>query len=288
MDEPTNLEDTPKRIRLDLRLIHEIPELSRSFGTKLIQNGKVAVNGEVIDKPGYKLWPYDELEVDYDKSILDIIPDIELPIIYEDGDCVAIDKPTGVLTHTKGRLQPEATVATWLRRRIHNMTGDRAGIVHRLDRATSGVMICAKHPAALKLLQKQFENRTAKKTYLAVVSGMVTPDKAIIDLPIERNPKAPATFRVGASGKDAQTRYEVVKFGKDTTLLELHPATGRTHQLRVHLAHISHPILGDPLYGKSDARLYLHSYQLSLTLPNGTKKTFTSQAPTSFEKVLGL
>jgi RluA family pseudouridine synthase len=168
------------------------------------------------------------------------------------------------------------------------MTGDRAGIVHRLDRATSGVMICAKHPAALKLLQKQFENRTAKKTYLAVVSGIVTPDEAIINLPIERNPKAPATFRVGASGKDAQTRYEVVKFGIGKTLLELHPATGRTHQLRVHLAHISHPILGDPLYGKSDARLYLHSRQLSLTLPNGTKKTFTSPAPTSFEKVLGL
>jgi 23S rRNA pseudouridine1911/1915/1917 synthase len=104
MDEATNLEDAPKRIRLDLRLIHEIPELSRSFGTKLIQTGKVAVNGEVIDKPGYKLWPYDELEVDYDTSILDIIPDIELPIIYEDEDCVAIDKPTGVLTHTKGRL----------------------------------------------------------------------------------------------------------------------------------------------------------------------------------------
>lgn len=277
-------EERPKRERLDMRVVREIPQLSRAFGVKLILGGQVQVNGEVVDKPGHKLWPTDTVAIDYDVTELEKIPDIELPILYEDDDCVVIDKPLGLLVHTKGALLPEATVATWLRKRTHDMTGERAGIVHRLDRATSGVLMCAKHPAALKFLQKQFEQRTVEKTYTAVVEGLLKEPEAIIDLPIERNPKAPATFRVGAQGKHAVTRYKVLENGANKSLVELYPKTGRTHQLRVHMAHLGCPIVGDELYGQKAIRLYLHAHSLTLTLPSGDKKTFTSPVPPSFKK----
>lgn len=286
MGDYTPPEERPKRERLDVRVVREVPELSRAFGTKLISQGKVQVNGEVNDKPGHKLWPTDTVTVDYDVTELEKIPDIDLPIVYEDDDCVVIDKPVGVLTHTKGALLPEATVASWLRRRMRDMSGDRAGIVHRLDRATSGVLVCAKHPQALSYLQKQFEKRTVEKTYIAVVRGVVDPPEAIIDLPIERNPKAPATFRVGAQGKHAVTRYKVVEFGKAKSLVELSPKTGRTHQLRVHMTHIGNPIVGDTLYGTEAERLYLHAAQISITLPSGERKTFVSSVPASFREEL--
>lgn len=286
MGEYTPVEERPKRERLDVRVVREIPELSRAFGVKLITGGKVLVNNEIIDKPGHKLWPTDIVSIDYDVTELEKIPNIELPILYEDDDCVVIDKPVGLLTHTKGALLPEPTVATWLRRRTHNMSGDRAGIVHRLDRATSGVLICAKHPEALKFLQKQFEQRTVKKVYAAVVEGVVDPPEAIIDLPIERNPKAPATFRVGPQGKHAVTQYKVIETASAKTLLELYPKTGRTHQLRVHMNHLGHPIIGDTLYGTSAIRLYLHAFMLTIVIPSGETKTFTSKLPESFEKEL--
>lgn len=279
-------EQRPKRERLDVRVVRDIPQLSRAFGTKLILGGKVTVNGEITDKPGHKLWPTDVVVIDYDTTELDKIPDIELPILYEDDDCVVIDKPVGLLTHTKGALLPEPTIATWLRRRTHNMTGERAGIVHRLDRATSGVLICAKHPDALSFLQKQFEQRTVQKTYTAVAQGIIEVPEAIIDLPIERNPKNPSTFRVGIQGKDSTTRYKVLDLGKDKTSLELYPKTGRTHQLRVHLAHIGHPIIGDDLYGKKAIRLYLHAHSLTMKVPSGETMTFVSPIPESFKREL--
>src|SRR5690606_13156642 len=118
--------------------------------------------------------------------------------------------------------------------RLHSMEGERAGIVHRLDRATSGVMICAKTPEAHVWMQKQFAQRRTKKTYSAIVGGHMSPEKAIVDMPIERNPKKPQMFRVGANGKPALTQYEVLSETDRHSLLELKPETGRTHQLRVH------------------------------------------------------
>jgi 23S rRNA pseudouridine1911/1915/1917 synthase len=178
-------------------------------------------------------------------------------------------------------------VASFARSRTDLMSGERPGIVHRLDRATSGVMICAKTPEALSWLQKQFHDRHSKKTYTAIVKGTPEPQEALIDMPIERNPKAPATFRVGANGKEAQTRYKVVRTSSKYSLLELQPRTGRTHQLRVHLAHQKHPIVGDTLYaGKPAERLYLHAHKLELTLPNGETKTFTAPIPEAFNSFL--
>ncbi len=273
--------------RLDQRVVQLIPDISRSFAIRLINEEKVKVNNSVVTKAGYKLKADDTIDIDYTPETANSIPAIELPILYEDDDCVVINKPVGILTHSKGAFNPEATVATWLSERTKDMDGDRAGIVHRLDRATSGVMICAKTPEALSWLQKQFAQRRTKKTYNALIEGVLSPEEALIDMPIERNPKKPQMFRVGSNGKPSKTYYKTIETGKKYSLLELKPETGRTHQLRVHLKHFNHPIIGDTFYEGSPAeRLFLHATSLELTLPNRTRKVFTAELPTIFKDTL--
>jgi len=273
--------------RLDRQVVAQLPQLSRSFAAKLIEAGQVSVNGQVELKPSHKLADSDKIVVDYQPPNADQLPVIELPIVYEDKSCVVINKPAGILTHSKGVFNPEATVATWLQPKLSNLDGERAGIVHRLDRATSGVMICAKTPEALAWLQKQFSQRKVRKTYQAVVKTEMPKPAAVIDMPIERNPKRPQTFRAGPNGKPSITEYEVIKTGNGYSLLELRPQTGRTHQLRVHLSHLGHPIIGDTLYGGPEAdRLYLHAESLELTLPNKKRQTFYVPTPEQFKDLL--
>lgn len=273
--------------RLDLRVVEQIPTLTRSYATKLITDGKVMVNGTAVTKSGYKLRENDAVTVDFDEELFKTIPEIDLPVLYEDDDCVVVNKPAGLLTHSKGAFNPEPTVATWLRGRLRSMEGERAGIVHRLDRATSGVIICAKTPEAHAWLQKQFSQRRVKKSYYAVVSGVLKQPEAIIDLPIERNPKAPATFRVGRNGKSAKTQYRVQDSSDTYSLVELRPETGRTHQLRVHMQYLGNPIVGDVLYGGKPAeRLFLHANTLELTLPNRSRQVFTVSVPEEFAKLV--
>lgn len=282
--------------RLDQYVIEHHPRLSRAFAVKLIESGKVLVNGG-SEKPGYKTRLTDDIFIDFDESTLDIIPNINLPIIYEDADVVVIDKPAGVISHARGRYWDEPSVASFVRSRVTDESDlleqpsepTRAGIVHRLDRATSGVMICSKNAHSLKVLQKQFGDRSVSKQYVAVVSGHISPDEAIIDIPIERNPKAPSTFRAGSDGKPAQTTYHVETHGKEHDFVLLKPHTGRTHQLRVHLAYIKHPIVGDTLYnGQEASRLYLHAKSLEIVLPSGERKIFEAPVPPEFsEKVRG-
>lgn len=284
MSMESNLTETK---RLDQAVIEKIPKLSRSAAVRLIGEGKVTINGKIADKASQKVKPEDVVEVDYDPSRQEEVPKLHLPVIYEDEDCVVINKPLGVLTHSKGEFNPEATVATWLENRTKGMEGERAGIVHRLDRATSGVMICAKTPEALKWLQKQFSDRKVKKTYIAVVKGKLTEQEAVIDMPIERNPRKPQTFRVGVNGKPSVTNYKVLDYGNGHSLLELRPTTGRTHQLRVHLNKLGHPILGDELYdGPKADRLYLHAEKLEITLPDKERKTFSTPVPPNFKELL--
>jgi 23S rRNA pseudouridine1911/1915/1917 synthase len=273
--------------RLDVFVQTAMPRLSRAFVHRLCDDGKITVDGKVVTKSGYKLREGDTIVIDYDDAQLDEIPHIDLPVLYEDDDCVVINKPVGVLTHSKGAFNPEGTVATFMRDKLQDMDGNRAGIVHRLDRATSGVIICAKNTEALSFLQKQFSQRKVKKAYIAAIEGTLEPAEAIIDMPIERNPKAPATFRVGPNGKHATTHYKVIQTGARNSLLELKPETGRTHQLRVHLAHVGHPIIGDPLYnGKPADRLYLHALSLEITLPNRERKVFEAPLPADFAAIM--
>lgn len=272
--------------RLDLYVFGQLTTVNRSTVRKLIDQGKVTVNMQQV-KSGYKLRLADEVIIDFDETELLDTPDVNLRIIYEDADCVVIDKPAGILSHSKGSFNPEATVATFISSKLQDMEGERAGIVHRLDRATSGVMICAKNQAAQSHLQKQFSQRKVKKMYLAIIEPGLEPPAAVIDMPIERDPRNPKKFRVGNNGKPAQTTYSVLWEKDSEALIELRPLTGRTHQLRVHLAQLKRPIFGDTLYGgRSASRMMLHAASLELTLPSRSRKVFESQPPSEFRVAL--
>lgn len=275
-------------MRLDQYVAQFWPEYSRSVWQKHILAGYVQVNGAVITSTKYELDEDDEVTVhipeepDYSES--------ELPIIYEDEYVLVINKPAGVLTHAKGEITEEFTVADFVRRRMTEKdTTNRPGIVHRLDRDTSGVIICAKDSETKGKLQKQFQDRKAHKTYLAIVRGTPKKHTATLDLPIERNPKKPSTHRVGVNGRSAVTRYEVVASNGTYSVVRLHPETGRTHQLRVHMAYIGTPIVGDRLYGTEKSpidRLCLHAEQLEITIPVSRRETFMAAPPADFQKLM--
>ncbi len=280
------IEFTPGQ-RLDKAVAEHFPQYSRAYLSRLIDGDVVLVNGKP-NKSGWKLREGDVITVTVDLSQEQQIEDIELPILFEDDNVVVINKPTGVISHSRGKYWYEPSVASFLRQKTGtDADNQRAGIVHRLDRATSGVMICAKNEETLGYLQKQFGNRTVTKTYIAVIVGALVEPAAIIDMPIERNPKKPSTFRVGSNGKASQTAYRTLKANRKYSLLELTPKTGRTHQLRVHLKQLNHPIVGDPLYdGESNDRLMLHAASLTIKLPGDIETTFTSPLPTEFEELL--
>lgn len=270
--------------RLDIYLVSVFPELSRAQLQKLLKSGRILIN-EHPGKASYILRAGDYMFAEVLVGALPIFEPLDIPILYEDDDCLVINKPLGVLTHSKGAYNPESTVATFVQQHSKMVEGERAGIAHRLDRATSGVMICAKTPDALSWLQKQFAQRRVKKSYIAIIEGTLEPDEAIIDIPIERNPKKPQTFRAGSNGKPSQTHYKVLETNSQFALVELKPVTGRTHQLRVHLKHFDHPIVGDTLYGGLVAdRLYLHAHSLEITLPNRQRKVFKAAIPPEFKK----
>jgi 23S rRNA pseudouridine1911/1915/1917 synthase len=278
----TSFKADSDNVRLDIFLAGKIPRLSRAFIQKLTKEEKVLVNNVTV-KPGHKLRVNDVVKVDYDLAALDDLPVVDLPIIYEDENCIVVDKPTGILSHGRGILDDEPTVSNFIREKVPSLTGLRGGIVHRLDRSTSGVMICAKSTEALAWLQKQFATRHVTKTYIALVEGRPKAPEAIIDMPIGRNPKQPALFRASRIGKPSSTHYKVIDQSKTKSLLALTPKTGRTHQLRVHLSHIGHPIVGDTFYGGAAAdRLYLHALRLEITLPNQVGICFRTSLPESF------
>lgn len=273
------------RSRFDTFVCQLFPSISRAHLQRLINDGRFLVNGR-NEKAGYRLKAHDVINIDFDEAELEVIEDIDLPVLYEDDNVLVVNKLPGVISHSRGKYWNEPSVASFVRQKTHQ-AGERAGIVHRLDRATSGVMICAKNPETLSFLQRQFSNRSVKKTYLAIVVGTLKEKEAVIDMPIERNPKKPQTFRTGSQGKQAKTRYTVQREARGYSLLELQPETGRTHQLRVHLEAIGHPIVGDELYGGNEAdRLMLHAYKLEISIPEGVRKTFTAPQPQEFTAII--
>ena len=272
--------------RTDKLIADYFPSYPRAALHKLFESGDVELN-EKTTKPGIKVRLGDSVRIDL--SPLEItIADIELPIIYQDKDTLVINKPAGVISHARGRYFDEPSVASFVRQKVAHLTGERSGIVHRLDRATSGVMVCAKNPEALSWLQRQFSDRKVQKTYLAIVVGSMPTVEGIIDMPIARNPNKPVTFHVDPSRKDSVTHYTVLSMNEGYSLLELKPVTGRTHQLRVHLNHLKHPIVGDELYpGENANRLMLHAYSLTIMLPSNEEVTFTAPIPEEFTKYTG-
>lgn len=270
--------------RLDIELASRYPESSRSTWQKYIKAGFVSVNDRLVDSPKFEVAKDDNIQVNMPDA--PDYSDNSLPIIYIDDNVIVINKPAGILTHAKGAICDEFTVADFFRRyTTYNLDTNRPGIVHRLDRDTSGVIIGARNDETAAQLQKQFADRKSKKTYFAIVKGLPKHIKANIDLPISRNPSAPSTFRVDAGGKSSQTSYEVIDSNDKYSLVKLQPTTGRTHQLRVHMAYINSPILGDKIYGKPAERLYLHAFSLEITIPNGQRQTFVAPLPDEFCKL---
>jgi 23S rRNA pseudouridine1911/1915/1917 synthase len=228
------------------------------------------------------------------------MPKVE--IVYEDNDVIAINKPAGLLVH-KTRVSQEPTLVDWLLKNfpeIKNVGDDpttRPGIVHRLDKETSGIMIIARNQKAFEYLKKLFQTRQIKKTYLALVWGKVKEKTGVIEKPLGIKS---GTLKRIVSGKvrmvkEAKTVYKVIKFIKlkdeDLTLLEVEPLTGRTHQIRAHLASIGHPVVGDTLYGKKPApvglaRQFLHAESLELTLPSGSRIKIVADLPEDLGKFL--
>lgn len=274
------------KVRLDKELQRRHPDFSRSTLQKFIKAGYVMVNGVVTLQPKSDVTELDEIAMT--PPAKESHDEKNLPILYLDDNVIVVDKPAGVLTHSKGVMNDEFTVADFFRRyTTFGLETTRPGIVHRLDRDTSGVIIGARHEEAAHMLKKQFADRTTRKTYQAVLTGVPKQPKALIDLPIARHPNHPSTFRVDSSGKAAQTTYGVLNQAHDLTLVSMQPRTGRTHQLRVHMQYLGVPILGDRVYGGAKAsRLYLHAEALEITIPESKRQTFHAPLPTEFARVM--
>ena len=286
-------EDLGKRI--DVFLTDKLKDNhSRTFIQRLILNKDILLNGRAV-KPNQKLNLSDTIQVTVPESTAHQInpEDIKLKVIYEDDDILVIDKPSGLVVHP-GAGNLSGTLVNALLAHTRNLSAvnpQRPGIVHRLDKGTSGVMVVAKNNLAHLKLIKQFSTHRVKKKYIAIVKGKVECDEGIIDLPIGRHNrdfKRQAVSFVNA--RPAVTNYKVLRrFDDYATLLELNPQTGRTHQLRVHLAHLGHPILGDSKYGTAAQpdfpRLALHALELGIFHPQ-TKKflSFSSELPAEFTK----
>lgn len=270
IDAPKQVEETPKR-RFDMVLLEKYPQYTRGTIQKFIKEGLANINGEVITKANYLV----ELEQEEHCEIT--VPETDNkerpPVIYEDDNVIVFNKPAGMLSIKKGAYLDETAIE------------DFGEIVHRLDRDTSGVIIVAKNAETKSKLQKQFAERKTHKCYYALVCGHPKQPHALINVPLTRNLKKPTTFIADKDGREAITEYKVIASNERFSLVELKPRTGRTHQLRIHMAHIGAPILGDPVYNpkspKAD-RMYLHAYSLEITIPEGQRMTFTALLPESF------
>jgi 23S rRNA pseudouridine1911/1915/1917 synthase len=219
-------------------------------------------------------------------------------VIFEDNFLLVIDKPAGIVVD-RARTTKEKTLQDWLEDYLKTKgggVGNRAGIVHRLDKETSGLLLVAKTEKAFKNLQKQFKERKVTKHYLALVHGQVKPKEGVIKVPIARSPYNRKKFGVFLGGRQSQTKYKVKKYYPDYTFLELMPKTGRTHQIRVHLKYLGHPIVGDEKYGgrktvRQDRQWcphqFLHASFLSFLHPQtGKKIKFISQLPNDLKNSL--
>lgn len=275
------VEENDEGIRLDTYLSNLFNDVSRSKIQDLIKKEKVFVDGQ-IKKASYKLKSEDKIELEFTQEENSPIhhQNIPIEIVWEDDNMLVVNKPSGMLTHPTSTERENTLVNALLYKygdNLSDVNGDlRRGILHRLDRNTSGLLMVAKNNEAHEILAEQIKNRTLVKKYLAIVKGNVKDDFKVINVPIGRHPKLPK-MTVSEDAKPSITEFRVLKRFKDCTYLELNLKTGRTHQIRVHLSYIKHPVLNDTLYGGGGFKVktqeqVLQSYKLSFTKP-GTNDT---------------
>ena len=244
-----------ENIRLDSYIARKYKDLSRTMIQKLIENGEILVNGQK-KKMSYKVNINDEISINIpEPEKTDLKPqDIPLDIVYEDNDIIVVNKPKGMVVHPANG-NPDGTLVNAImaisKNSLSGIGGKiRPGIVHRLDKDTSGIIIVAKNDKAHINLSKQIKDREVKKIYIALVKGAVNENEATIDMPIGRSTKDRKKMAVRKDGKQAITHFKVLKRYLNYTLLEVKIDTGRTHQIRVHMAEIGHPVVGDIVYSK--------------------------------------
>jgi len=281
-------------IRLDKYLTRILPQFSRAYLQKLIVQGYILVNGKRT-KANQRLNNGDRITVE-----LPLLPryplaePIPLTIIYEDEDILVIDKPAGLTVHPAPG-HPSHTLVNAILAHCPNLAMSmeltRPGIVHRLDKDTSGLIVIAKNDIAHEYLATQFKNRSVTKGYLVLVKGRLSPEQGIIEAPIGRDPYNRRRMAIAEAGKEATTKYRVRQYLDNYTLVKVTPLTGRTHQIRVHLSAIGHPIAGDSLYGTKSPHLnrqFIHAYRLGFCLPSTEQyQEFIALLPVDLEKALG-
>lgn len=282
--------------RLDRFVAAALGGFSRTEVQRLIRMGRILVNGKPA-KASRRLASGDALTIvlpSPEPQVISAEP-IPLDVIYEDADLVAINKPAGMAVHpsagNRSRTVVNAALARWPEMR--RVTGEeRAGVVHRLDKGTSGVLLLAKTPTALRSLQQQFKERTVYKRYFALVEGVPASSGGLIEAPIGRDPRHRKRMAVVAGGRPAITRYDVLEALRDYALLSIEPRTGRTHQIRVHLAWLGHPVVGDTTYGPRRTHPllpypFLHAAELHINSPSTDERLkFAAPLPEALTAVL--
>ncbi|MDQ2655691.1 MAG: RluA family pseudouridine synthase [Chloroflexota bacterium] len=281
--------------RLDKYLADQLPDMSRAMLQGLIEDGQVLVDG-VQRKSKFRVTPGQVVAVDIPPVADDEIqPDpIPLEIVYEDADVIVVNKPAGMVVHPAPG-HPRGTLANALVAHVPEIAvggSHRPGIVHRLDKDTSGLIVAAKTDRGKLTLVDQWAARSVDKTYITLVSGSPEEDEATIDAPIMRDTQNRQRMAVHRNGRDAVSHFKVLERFPDATLLEVTIETGRTHQIRVHLAFAGLPVVGDPVYGRPGSdpvhagRQLLHASRLGFELPNGSRVTFEAPLPEDFAAAL--
>lgn len=286
-----------ENIRLDLYIANETNDLSRALIKKLLEEGNILVNG-IIKKSSYKVKNGDKIQISIPevKETKIEAQDIPIEIVYEDNDIIVVNKPKGLVVHPANG-NPDGTLVNAImnicKDSLSGIGGEkRPGIVHRLDKDTSGLLIVAKNDKAHLKMSEMIKDRKVKKIYIALVRGVVKENEATINMPIGRNKKDRKKMAVDKNGKEAVTHFKVLKRYDKYTLLEIKIDTGRTHQIRVHMAEIGYPIVGDEVYsnGKNEFNVkgqMLHAKSLEFEHPITGKKMFLqADLPDYFKKVI--
>jgi 23S rRNA pseudouridine1911/1915/1917 synthase len=277
--------------RLDQLLAQYHDGLSRAAWQKQIRSGLVKVDNRVA-RPSQRVAPGEQVVAELPVSAGSrlVKPNAAIDVLYRDDDVIVINKPAGLIVHPSA-TDAGPSVAASFAAEVNDGDHERPGVVHRLDKDTSGVMLLARNLPAKKYLIDEFKHHRVKKTYLALIWGHLPDRTATIDLPIGRDSARRTSMKVSSAGKPARSHYQVEREYDRVSLLRVNLETGRTHQIRVHFAHLGHPVVGDRTYGRRPLpeglkRQFLHASEISLKLPNGGKMTFSAPLPTNLQDYL--